>query len=160
MRSRSLTAVGLALAGMLATAVVALADVTRADYLAQVEPICKANTEANQRILRGARARAKNGKLKAAAKQFSKASVAFASTVIQLRAVPQPPDDASVLASWLGYLDKETTYLSRIARDLKKDQLNRAQSDALQLKRNADIANDTVITFGFTYCRINPAKFT
>jgi hypothetical protein len=143
-----------------AAAAVALADVTRADYVAQVEPICKQNSDANLRILKGAKARAKNGKTKAAAGQFFKAQAALAGTVTQLRAVPQPPDDVSILTSWLGYLDKETTYLGKIAKDLRKDQLNRAQGDALQLKRNADIANDTVINFGFTYCRINPAKFT
>jgi hypothetical protein len=159
MRMRARTMV---VAAVLCLSVVAVAraDTTRADYVAQVEPICKANTDANERILKGARARAKNGKTKAAAKQFSRAAVAFADTVTQLRAVPQPPDDASILTSWLGYLDKETTYLGRIATDLRKNQLNRAQSDALQLKRNADIANDTVVSFGFTYCRINPAKFT
>jgi hypothetical protein len=150
------------LAGVLCLVAVAVAqaDITRADYVAQVEPICKQNSDANARILKGARTRAKHGKTKAAARQFTQATAALASTVSQLRAVPQPPDDASVLASWLGYLDKETTYLGRIATDLRRDQLNRAQSDALQLKRNANIANDTVISFGFNYCRINPAKFT
>lgn len=139
---------------------VALAETTRADYVAQAEPICKANTDQNRRILKGARARAKKGKTKAAARQFSRASAAFGSAVAQLRAVPQPPDDTAILTSWLGYLDKETLYLGKIAKDLRKKQINRAQSDGLQLRRNADIANDTVINFGFTYCRINPAKFT
>ena len=139
---------------------VALGDVTRPDYIAQVEPICKANTDTNRRILNGARTRAKNGKTKAAARQFARAAAAFGSTVAQLNGVPQPPGDTAILTSWLGYLDKETLYLGRIARDLRRNQLNRAQADGLQLKRNADIANDTVISFGFTYCRINPAKFT
>jgi hypothetical protein len=145
---------------LLAVVAVARAETTRPDYVAQVEPICKANTDANTRILKGARARAKKGKTKAAGGQFARAAVAFANTVTQLRAVPQPPDDVSILTSWLGYLDKETLYLGKIAKDLRTNQLKRAQSDALQLKRNADIANDTVISFGFTYCRINPAKFT
>jgi hypothetical protein len=156
-RSRTVAAAAVLCLGL---AAVARADVTRADYVAQVEPICKANTDANERILKGAKSRAKRGKTKAAAGQFSRAAGAFADTVSQLRAVPQPPDDAAVLQSWLGYLDKETLYLGRIAADLRRDQLNRAQADALQLKRNADIANDTVISFGFNYCRINPAKFT
>ena len=133
---------------------VARGDVTRPDYIAQVEPICKANTDTNRRILNGARARARKGKTKAAAGQFSRAATAFG------RAVSQPPEDTAILTSWLGDLDKETLYLGRIARDLRRNQLNRAQADGLQLKRNADIANDTVISFGFTYCRINPAKFT
>jgi hypothetical protein len=149
-----------ALAATLVVGEVARADITRADYVAQVEPICKANTDANRRILKGARTRAKKGKTKAAAKQFSRASIAFGNAVAQLKAVPQPPEDTTILTSWLGHLDKETLYLGRIARDLRKKQLNRAQADGLQLKRNADIANDTVISFPFTYCRINPAKFT
>ena len=43
------------------------AEITRDEYVERVEPICKANTEANEKILSGVRADVKQNKLKLAA---------------------------------------------------------------------------------------------
>jgi hypothetical protein len=68
------------------------AGVTRESYVAAVEPICKANTKANERILAGVRPEVRQGKLKLAA-EFAKAATALKKTLSQLRAVPQPKAD-------------------------------------------------------------------
>jgi hypothetical protein len=151
----------IAAALLLGASVVALAraEATRADYVAELEPICKANTEANKRILKGARAKARHGKLRAAGRQFSRAARAFAQTVKELGAVPRPPADAAVLAKWFGYLRLESAYLGKIATALKAGQGGRAQAYAVRLQRNANLANDTVIGFGFNYCRIHASRF-
>ena len=60
-----------------------------------VEPICKANTEANEKILKGVRAKVKAGKLDAAATQFAGAARALKRTRAQPPQVPQPPADAA-----------------------------------------------------------------
>ena len=47
------------------------AEATPETYKEAVEPICKVNTEANEKILKGVRSKVKSGKLDAAARQFT-----------------------------------------------------------------------------------------
>lgn len=79
-------------------------EVSRASYREAAEPICKANTEANERILSGVRAEVRQGKFAAASAQFTKAARALKATLKELRALPQPAADRTRLAKWLGYV--------------------------------------------------------
>src|SRR5262245_54780585 len=76
-------------------------EVTRPEYKAMVEPICKTNTEANEKILKGVRRKVQQGKLKPAGRQFTRASTALQKTLSQLREVPQPAADEERLGEWL-----------------------------------------------------------
>jgi hypothetical protein len=149
----------IALALALILAPMASAQPTREAYVAQVEPICKANTDANTKILGGARNKVKKGKYRAASRQFSKAARAFSRTVGQLTAVEQPPSDAATLARWLEFLRAEARYLAKVAKELRAENLNKAQGYVIRLSRNANRANDTVAGMGFNECLINPSKF-
>ena len=65
----------LVLFAALLTAVPSFADdAERQTYKAEVEPICKVNSKANEKILKGVRQLVKAGKLDAAAKQFRAAA--------------------------------------------------------------------------------------
>lgn len=154
----TLALIAVALAATLAA--VACAETTRADYIAQAEPICKANTDANRHILKGARAKAKRGKLGAAGRQLTRAAVAFAATVNQLAALEQPAADSQILARWINYLNLESSYLSQVAASLRAGKASQAQGLAVRLNRNANLANQTVATYGFSACLINPSEFT
>jgi lipopolysaccharide biosynthesis regulator YciM len=146
---------------LLAAAAIAVgAEQTREGYVAQVEPICKVNTQANERILQGVRGKIKQGKLKAASGQFSKAATAFEKAVKELRAVPQPTEDTAKLTKWLTQLDSQTGYLRDMAKALKEGKKQRVVALQSQLVRNAEAANSTVLSFGFKYCKIDGAKFT
>jgi hypothetical protein len=92
---KSFAAIGAVVLALTVVAVplVQAEEVTRDSYKEAVEPICKANTEANERILKGARGKVKHGKLKQAAGQFFRAATALRGTVKELGAVPQPPAD-------------------------------------------------------------------
>jgi hypothetical protein len=155
-------------ATLLLTAIAALAiagtagasEVTRDSYSAQVEPICKTNTEANQKILKGVRAKVKAGRLKAAAKQFEAAAKALARTQVQLAAVAQPPDDAAKLAKWLAYVKTEAELFQATADKLAANQKTAAQAMVVRLTHNANLANNQVLVFEFTDCRFEPSKFT
>ena len=144
----------------LASGVGELAELTRDAYVTRVEPICKRNTEANERIFAGAKEEVKSGKLKAASTHFSRASVALDKAIRQLRAVPPPPADEAKLERWIGYLDKESDYLDRIGRALAKGEKGKAQSLSARLNRNSNLANNTVLAFDFTYCKLDPSRFT
>jgi uncharacterized protein HemY len=144
----------------LAPTMAAAAEITRAEYKEAVEPICKANTEANERILKGVKDQVKQGKLKPAALKFEKAGKALKKAQGQLTAVPQPTADEPKLASWLGYVKTEADLFGQAAAKLRQDKKGAAQSIVNKLNTNATKANAQVLAFGFRYCRFEPSKFT
>ncbi|HEV2791264.1 MAG TPA: hypothetical protein VGV69_08215 [Solirubrobacterales bacterium] len=135
------------------------AETTRESYVDAVEPICKANTEANEKILQGVRAKVKAGKLDAAAKQFFAAARALKRTRAQLLQVPKPTADATVLTKWLVYVKKEAELFEAVGRKLAKGEKTGAQKMVLRLVSNARQANNLVLDFEFRYCRFQPSKF-
>ena len=136
------------------------AEVTRESYREAVEPICKANTEANERILKGVRKEVKQGKLKPAAGRFEKTAKALRGTIVELKAVPQPPADRARLSKWLRLVTTEASYLDKVARQLRAGDKVGAQETVIRLTHNANQANNQVLAFEFKYCRFEPSKFT
>ena len=159
--TRSLILAGIAALAVLSAASLALAaETTRAEYVTAVEPICKVNTQANEKILKGVKAEVRKGKLKPASRQFSKAASALKKTLGQLEAVPQPAADQKTLAKWLGYVKKEVGLFEKVANKLKAGDKVGAEKSVIFLTQNAELANDTVLNFEFHYCRFNSSKFT
>jgi hypothetical protein len=158
---RSLAAALLAAALLASLTSLAFAsEVTRGSYREAVEPICKANTEANERILGGVRAEVRAGKLKPAAIQFEKAAVELKKTIAQLKPVPRPAADQSRLSRWLGKVEQEGRLFELVASRLRKGEQTEAQRMTVKLTTNAGNANRIVIPFEFEYCRLEPARFT
>jgi len=135
------------------------AELSREEYRARVEPICKANTEANRRIFKGAKAEVRAGELKRASKHFTRAADALDKTIVQLKAVPRPTADEARLARWIGYLEAESSLLARIGRALAREDKAKAQVHSVRLNRNSNLANNSVLGFAFEYCRIDPSRF-
>jgi len=131
-------------------------DEERQAYKAQVEPICKQNRQANERVLKGVK---KNIKLKLAGTQFAKAAVALKKARTQLLAVSQPPADSARLAKWLGYIKTETELFERVAQKLKAGDKAKAQRMAIQLTSTVNKANNTVLPYEFNYCRVQTSQF-
>jgi len=163
LRSRKLAAPlggALALAVLAASLAVAAEPPTRDEYVARVEPICKTNVEANKRIFKGAKAQVKAGELKQGSKHFLRAATALNKTIAQLEAVPQPSADEAKLAKWIGYLHTESGYFQKIGKALATDNKYKAQNLSVKLNRNSNLANNTVLVFGFNYCRIDSSRFS
>jgi len=135
-------------------------EVTRESYTAAVEPICKANTETNERVLKGVRDKVKQGKLAAAGTQFAQAATALKQAYAELKAVPQPTADAAKLAKWLAYVKTEADLFKAAADQLKAGDKTKAQASVLKLTHNANLANLQVLAFDFTYCELDPGKFS
>ena len=136
------------------------AELSRSEYVTSAEPVCKANTEANARIFKGAKEEVKEDKLKAASGHFFKAKQALAKTVKQLGALPQPTADEAKLNKWIGYLGTERDLLGKIGTALQHEDKAGAQQLSVRLNRNSNLANNTVLAFGFDYCRIDPSRFS
>jgi hypothetical protein len=132
---------------------------TREEYVAQIEPICQANTEANARILRNAKYRAQHGKMKQAARQFIHASAAFGATVEKIAAVPRPPADEPRLLKWFKFLKIVTTNLHEVGTALREEDKIRAAHEGIRVQRSSNAANNVGFVFRFNYCRIAPSRF-
>jgi hypothetical protein len=157
MKTRSLFAL-LALTLFVTSA--SAAELTRDEYKAQVEPICKTNKEASDRILTGVTKLVKRGKLDKAGQAFAKAANALEKAQKQLAAVPQPSADAAKLTKWLSEIKAESALMRTISMKFKAGDKGKATSLAVKLQNNANKANNQVIAFRFNYCHIDPSKYT
>ena len=154
--------IALSLTAMLVFAVAAplAMAVTRDEYKATVEPICKANSEENEKILKGVEKLVKQDKLKPAATKLIKASNALQKTYNQLKAVEQPVEDAAKLTKWLGYIKTQVSLLKNTGNALKVGNKKKAQTERNKLDKAVNQANSAVLAFSFRYCKIEPTKYT
>ena len=90
---------------------------------------------------------------------FFRAATAFGKTIDQLEVVPRPSADEARLAKWFGLLRTEKTIIEKVGRALASGDKHKAGSYSVDLNRNSNLANNTVLGFGFDYCRIDPARF-
>lgn len=149
-------------AALLAGAFPALAaeEVSRAEYKAAVEPICKRNAKANEDLLRGVEGKVKRGKLKPAGRQFIRAAAALRRTLRQLRAVPRPAADEARLSEWLKRIGRQQVLLQRIGKALIAKQRRVAERLSVKLFSGARLTNAIVVSFGFNHCRFEPSEYT
>jgi|SRR5918996_1434421 hypothetical protein len=149
-------------AGLLAAALPALAadEVSRAEYKAMVEPICKTNTEANDKILKGVRSKVQQGKLKPAGRQFIRAAAALQKALRQLKAVPRPAADEERLSEWLKRIGDQQVLLQKIGKALIEEKRRKAESLSAKLFTGARLTNAVVVSFGFNHCRFETSNYT
>ncbi len=153
-RAKRLGSALAAVAVLAATAIplAGAAEVSREEYTAKVEPICKANVLASKRITKGTRAKVKAGKLKPASKDFFRAATAFAKMIRKLEAVPQPTADEAKLARWLGYLNAEKGLIKKVGKALASGNKHKASSYSVDQNETSRHANREALGFDFNYC--------
>jgi hypothetical protein len=149
----------IAVFALLAAVPALAAESTRESYVEAVEPVCKANTEANEKILKGVKAKVRAGKLDAAAGQVARAAKALKRAWTELSKVPKPTADATRLTKWLQHIKTEVVLFETVARKLGNGERNPAQKLVLRLKANANQTNNLVLGFEFHYCKFQPSKF-
>lgn len=146
-------------------AAVALAEEapTRAQYVEQVDPICQANTEANRRILKNVKTKARSKSpqtVKEAGAQFIHASSAFAATQTKIAAVPRPPADDARLLKWFKQLSVVKTDLRKLGKALKEGNKILAAHEQIRVERASNAANNVGFVFEFHYCHLTASNFT
>jgi hypothetical protein len=152
-------ALAIAVALLVAAPVALAATPQQLEYTEGVEPICKRNSEANSRILKGVKGQVQRGDLKPAGRRFVRASTVLGKAVTQIDQVPKPAEYEAKLTKWVGYLRQEKVYLQQIGAALKAEDKIKAQKLAVKLNRNNNQANNTVISFPFKECRIDSSRF-
>jgi len=135
------------------------ADVSRAEYVEQSEPICKVSTLASEKSLKGVRKDVREGRLKLAGGKFKRAAKALSRATLQLEKLPRPSADESRLARWLVHLNGETKLLEKVAARLKQGSTKDLGRYVVELQHKANVANNIVLTFGFEYCLLQPARY-
>ncbi len=136
---------------------------SRAEYVERVEPICKANTEANKRILKNARQRARSKQQRQVSRaggQFIHASKTFESAVDKLAQVPRPPADEPRLLKWFGQLRIVGTNLRKLGKALKLGNKILAAHEQIRVERAANASNNVGFVFEFHYCHLTQSRFT
>jgi hypothetical protein len=132
---------------------------TRSEYVQQVEPICKAETQANRSVLRGVEEMIQQGKLQQAAPRLGRAAAALRAAVKELAKVPRPAADVDRLARWLQLAGGGGELLGQMARKLQQGDREEVQRLSAELLQQTKRANAAVVGFNFDYCRANPARF-
>jgi len=132
---------------------------TRAEYVTQLESLCKPDAAATRVAMKGARADIRRERLAAAAEKFAAASSIFAGTVKEISAVARPSADEAKLTKWFGYLGAQESYLRRITAQLRADHAIPAQRLTARFIHNGNLANNTVLAFGFDYCSFKFSRY-
>jgi hypothetical protein len=73
--------------------------------------------------------------------------------------VPRPAADAAKLETWFGFLNEQEAYLKKIAADLRAGHTIASQGDTARFVHNGNLANRTVLAFGFHYCSFELTRF-
>src|SRR5262245_38535735 len=89
---------------------------TRADYVAQADPICLSTHLAEGNQLTGFSTDLKKGRLKVAARKMRAAGTVFSGGVDQLASLERPPADVSQLSTWIDSLRAQVPIVNRFAR--------------------------------------------
>lgn len=132
---------------------------TREGYVEAVEPICRANTKANERILVRVRREVARNELSLASSRFAAATAALRGTLGELKAVPPPPGDTARLGRWFEDIEAEVSLFSRTATELRTGDKSAAERMSAKLTGAANRANDEVLPFEFRYCHAEPSRF-
>jgi hypothetical protein len=161
----TLTTAALAISATLVAAVSAHATIapgtipTRAEYVAEVDPICEKNTSSNKPILKAARQKVNAKDLPAAGADFFKVSANFGKALKSIEAVPRPTEDSARLEKWFGFLKTVQTNLSKVGKALKEEDKVKAAHEKIRTERSSNAANNVSFIFGFKSCRLTPAQF-
>jgi hypothetical protein len=131
---------------------------TRESYKAQVEPICEANRQANEKIMAGARDRVNKGRLELAGKQFIRVSASFGGLIKQLTPVPAPIADERRVERWFDSMRLLKQRLRNVGKYYKAGEKIKAAHESILAERSGLSANNTSIVFHFHFCRFGHIK--
>ncbi|HEX9966814.1 MAG TPA: hypothetical protein VGB06_02595 [Solirubrobacterales bacterium] len=141
-----------------ATAAHAAEEPTLEHYIATVEPICKRDREASERILGGTKEAIRDGKLKAAGRQLIRASRHFGEAIRELVAVPRPPADEAKLQKWFGFLRILRDRIRQTGVYYKEGEELKATHESIAAERTGNAANNVSFSFKFKYCRLSRSR--
>jgi hypothetical protein len=128
---------------------------TRQSYTALVEPICKANRAANERIMDGVRKRISDDELVVAGKQFIRGSASVGGLADQLEKVAPPPADTRRINRWIHFIRLLKTRMRNVGKYFKEGLEIKATHESILAERSGVSANNLMVVFPLRYCRFS-----
>jgi hypothetical protein len=128
------------------------AAATRAEYVAQADPICAATNAGIAKLNKDFLRLHKKGRYRAAGAALSKTGARLSASVAQVRAITPPPGDEATVASWLGLIDGVAVDNRKMGRAEAKQRFGKV---VRLIKRNSqlhDQAHALVADWGFQSC--------
>jgi hypothetical protein len=151
-------ALALAAAALFAAAAIGQTAPTRAEYVSLAESVCKASKSSTEPLLKGIGKDLKKSRLAPAGQALTKAARLFAAQRTRLAAIPKPPADAAKLSTWLKQLDTQNSLMATAGRLMREERKNQVQGYLARYAHAGNIANDTVLGFGFNQCLFRLGK--
>lgn len=145
--------VAIALLALAAVPIAQGEEQTRESYKAQVEPICQANREVNEKIMAGAAKRVNKNQLKPAGKQFVRVSESFGKLVGQIAKVPPPAAEAHRIGRWIESMKLLKTRLRLVGKYFIEGLKIKGNHESVLAQRASISANNTTVPLHFHYCR-------
>lgn len=136
-----------------AAAAAPAAEQTRESYKELVEPLCKTNRIANERIMAGARRRIQKKRFEPVSKQFFRVSASFGGLVRRLRPIPPPVGYERTVSRWLKFMRLIKLRLRRVGKLYAADAEIRAAHMSILAERAGISANNISIAFKVRECR-------
>jgi hypothetical protein len=151
----------------------ASAATTRAEYVAQVDPICQAGIAQETAVARPltkklhrlkkharsreARRRADKRATRALARFYDFVAVVEQGVTAQIATTPPPTEDTSLIQVWLRVRGEEVVVTQRLFRSFAKGDFFGAFDLLFEVVAKSEEASDLVRDFGFHYCS-SPAQ--
>jgi hypothetical protein len=131
---------------------------TREAYVATVEPICKRDREAAEKILSGTSAAIRADRLDEAGSKLIRAARRFNESIRKLVAVPRPPADDAKLRKWFGFLRILRDRLRQTGVYYREGLEVKATHESIAAERTGNAANNVSFSLGFRYCRLSRSR--
>lgn len=145
------------LAALVATLAVALpahgAERTKESYTERIEPLCKANRIANERIMSGARQRIKRKQFVPVGKQFVRVSGSFGKLIRRLAPVPPPTGYERTVQRWIKFMRLVKRRLFVVGKLYKAGEDIKAAHVSILAERAGISANNISIALKVRECR-------
>lgn len=157
---RTLGTTAAVLIATLAVAAVSLAaeaseEQTRESYSARVEPICKQNREANERIMEGSRERINQDEFRQVSAQFKRLSTSVAGLANRLEKVPAPVADERRIRRWIYFIRLLKNRLRNVGRYYGEGLEIKGTHESILAERSGVSANNLMVVFPLRYCRFS-----
>lgn len=150
-------------AALIAPAASAALEGTQVEYRSRVEPICKAEGEAEKRIT-GTGPRPLAGNPRAAVREegrrLVRSSKALGQALARLRDIPRPELDSRRLSKWLSQISEQVVRQRRAGKAAIEGEPARSQKLQVQFANASARANDLVVAYEFRHCVFGEAGFT
>jgi hypothetical protein len=138
----------------LAITTTAQAASTRAEYIAQADPICSSTLDREAKTFHLVGSDLDRGRFKRAAKKFARTNRVFSAGVEQLAVLNPPAADAALIGPWVAMLRAQAPLASRVTRLLRKGARPGQIAKAVnRLFKFSDRTQALVAGYGFTQCQ-------